>query len=307
MKANFDHFDEPNTGLRLPDPARSFVQGETDHLTDVILCPPHYLEPVPCCAVTRSSLESGFRACRSTALEQHAALIGLLRRRNVRCHLLEASPDMADMCFTRDIGVSTPFGHVVLNPAMPHRRGEVGVHIAALHAARIPFRQIVRGTLEGGDICVAREGLLLVGMSGERSSAAGVWEFATPFKDAGWQVMICPFHSDHLHLDTLFCMVGKQEAIGCIELLDPTFVQAVRACGITILPAPASEAGKLGCNILSLGGRHIIASSQVIATILRAAGYIVDLIDISQFAACGGGVHCLTQPLRRLPDCAPIH
>lgn len=253
MKANFDHLDGPSTGLRLPDTVRSFVQAETDRLTDVILCPPHYLAPVPCCAVTRSSLEGGFTACRSTALGQHAALIRLLRRHDVRCHVLEPWPDVADMCFTRDIGVSTPFGHVVLNPAMPHRRGEVVAHIVALNAARIPFRQIVRGTLEGGDICVAREGLLLVGMSGERSSAAGVEEFATPFRDAGWQVIICPFHSDHLHLDTIFCMIGEQEAIGCIDLLDPTFVNAVRACGITILPAPATEAGRLGCNVLSLG------------------------------------------------------
>lgn len=302
MKANFDHLDGPSTGLRSPGAARSFVQGETDTLTDVILCPPHYLAPVPCCAVTRSSLEGGFTACRSTALGQHAALTGLLRRNGVRCHVLEPSVDMADMCFTRDIAVATPFGHVVLNPAMPHRRGEVGAHIAALSAARIPFRQIVRGTLEGGDICVAREGLLLVGTSGERSSGAGVEEFATPFREAGWQVIICPFHSDHLHLDTIFCMVGEQEAIGCIDLLDAAFVNAVRACGITILPAPTSEAGRLGCNVLSMGGGRIIASSEIVATILRASGYLVDFVDISQFAACGGGVHCLTQPLQRLPD-----
>ncbi|UYY76895.1 dimethylarginine dimethylaminohydrolase family protein [Sphingomonas sp. R1] len=301
MKANFDHLDGPSISLRQPDPVRSFVQAETDRLTEVILCPPHYLAPVPCCAVTRSSLEGGFTSCRSTALEQHAALTGLLRRHGVRCHVLEPSPGMADMCFTRDIGVSTPFGHVVLNPAMPHRRGEVVAHIAALNAARIPFRQIVRGTIEGGDICVAREGLLLVGISGERSSAAGVEEFATPFRDAGWQVIICPFHFDHLHLDTIFCMVGEQEAIGCIDLLDPAFVNAVRSCGITILPAPATEAGRLGCNILSLGARRVIASSEIVATILRASRYLVDLVNISQFAACGGGVHCLTQPLQRLP------
>ncbi|AUW60360.1 hypothetical protein C1T17_15375 [Sphingobium sp. SCG-1] len=65
------------------------------------------------------------------------------------------------------------------------------------------------------------------------------------------------------------------------------------------MPSHLSET--LGCNILSLGGRRIIVSAadDIVSTRLRAAGYEVHATDVSQFAACGGGIHCLTQPLRR--------
>jgi N-dimethylarginine dimethylaminohydrolase len=63
---------------------------------------------------------------------------------------------------------------------------------------------------------------------------------------------------------------------------------------------PDSAASTLDCNILSLGDRHIVARTDgIVAPILRAADYDVTEVDISQFAACGGGIHCLTQPLRR--------
>jgi len=98
-------------------------------------------------------------------------------------------------------------------------------------------------------------------------------------------------------------MVEKDEAIGCLELLDPTFVEALYERGIKVIPMPTALSSSLGCNILSLGGRRILTSATdaVVTSALRKAGYAVDDIDISQFAACGGGIHCLTQPLRRIP------
>lgn len=304
MKVAFDACSGP--ALVGPSSAAppGVVRGETDRLTDVLLCPPHHLVPVPCCAVTRASLEQGFATRTTAALAQHAALVRLLERHGVRCHMLQPSPDLPDMCFTRDIGVATPFGLVALNPAMPHRRGEVAALTAAYARWNLPFTRVERGRVEGGDVCVARDGLLIIGTSGERSSAAGVEAFAAPFRAAGWQVLVCPFHGDHLHLDTIFCMVDRDEAIGCVELLDPRFVQAVAAQGIRILPAPARAAASLGCNVLALGQRSIVASAGdpgVTAT-LRRAGYAVDVVDISEFAACGGGIHCLTQPLRRVAE-----
>jgi arginine deiminase len=301
MKVEFDL--ATSSGLVGPCVSLSpaFVSCETDRLTDVVLCPPHHLAPVPCCAVARTSLENGFSTRTAAALEQHAALVDLLREHGVRCHMLQPSPDLPDMCFTRDVGVATPFGLVALAPAMPHRQDEVAALTQACARWNVPVAQITRGTLEGGDICVARDGLLLIGMSGERSSAVGVEEFAAPFRKAGWEVVICPFHADHLHLDTIFCMLAEDQAIGCLELLDPAFVRAVGRHGISILPAPASAAARLGCNILSLGERCIIASDADVAVteMLRKASYQVEVLDVSEFAACGGGIHCLTQPLRR--------
>lgn len=98
-------------------------------------------------------------------------------------------------------------------------------------------------------------------------------------------------------------MLDRTEAIACVELLDPEFVHQVTDRGIQILPVPARSATTLGCNILSLGERRIVASAgdrRVIDT-LENAGYAVETVEISQFAKCGGGIHCLTQPIRRVP------
>jgi N-dimethylarginine dimethylaminohydrolase len=302
MKIEFGAFESAAPLVFGLEKLRAHILGEADRLTDVILCPPHHLAPVPCCAVTRTKVKQGFTTHTEAALQQHARLVNALQDQGVRCHMLPPSPELPDMCFTRDIGVSTPWGMVVLNPAMPHRQGEVDALLTACQRWDIPVRRISRGTIEGGDICIAREGLLILGISGERTSLAGVEEFAAPFRLAGWDVLVCPFHADHLHLDTIFCMVNENEAIACVDLLDADFRRALTMHGISVLPMPSSLVSTLGCNILALGEKRILAAAtdDVVASTLGEAGYIVQRLDISQFAACGGGIHCLTQPLRRL-------
>lgn len=302
MKVDFEFHRGSFAGQSGAMPLKSRVVSEVDLLTDVVLCPPHHLAPVPCCAVTRQSLRDGFCVTPDEALEQHARLVSLLESEGVRCHILDPVPGLHDMCFTRDVAVATPFGLIALNPAMPHRKPEVDAFSSACERWRLPLGRVSAGTIEGGDICVAREGLLLAGSSGERTTSDGINGLAAPFREEGWDIVVCRFDADHLHLDTMFCMVGVDEAIACIDILDPDFVSAVRSRGISILPAPAQSSASLGCNILSLGDRRIVASSNDLAIkdTLVAAGYDVLPVDVSQFAACGGGVHCLTQPIRRV-------
>ena len=78
------------------------VRGETEPLTDVVLCAPDYLAPVPCCSVTRERLSEGFKITTSIALDQHRAVQRALTEAGVTCHMLAAAPGMPDLCFTRD-------------------------------------------------------------------------------------------------------------------------------------------------------------------------------------------------------------
>lgn len=301
MKIDFCVLSELGDAVTIRQP-EAHVTSETGRLTDVILCPPRYLTPVPCCSVTRQSIRSGFETCRETAAMQHDQLTALLERHGVRCHMLTPAPDLPDMCFTRDIAVATPFGLIALHPATDHRRREVERLMLACHDWGIAVSRIGEGTIEGGDICIARDGLLLVGISGERTSREGLDAFAAPFRATGWDVLACPFNPDYLHLDTIFCMVSPDQAIGCVDLLDVAFVDELKQRGISILPAPISSAGGLGCNVLHLDDRTIVTSTsdRAVIALLQGAGYQVEAVDVSQFAACGGGIHCLVQPLRRL-------
>src|ERR1700754_4845113 len=125
------------------------VQGETETLTEVLICPPSYLEPVPCCAVTRESIRQGFELSLDEAIDQHVELQNALARLDVTCRVLPPVPGLADMCFTRDAAVTTPWGLLGLNPSMPHRRHEVTqlLEFARSSGLRI-FGRVEQGMVE---------------------------------------------------------------------------------------------------------------------------------------------------------------
>ena len=276
--------------------------GESERLAHVLLCSPAYLEPVPCCSVTRESLRNGFATSRGAAREQHAALRRALAAGGVVCHDLPPAPDMPDLAFTRDIGVATPWGLVALNPALGHRSVEVDHFVAwAERHVDSPIGRVTGGRIEGGDVCIARPGLLIVGVSGTRTDDAGAEEFAAHFVAEGWDVVTCRFDEHFLHLDTIFCMLDETRALACLDALDERFLAAVADRGIELLPVSYKESRRLGCNVLSIDGRRVVTGAETprVSAMLRRHGFDVAEVGLDQFAACGGGVHCLTMPLAR--------
>jgi arginine deiminase len=278
------------------------VSGETDRLTEVLLCPPAFLEPVPCCSVTRERIRDGFSTCRETALAQHARLRSALEAQGVTCRVASAMGGMPDLCFTRDVAVTTPWGVVALNPALPHRRGEVDALLGMLAGlGERPLTRITCGTIEGGDICIVRPGLLIIGCSNERTDAQGADAFAKMFRAEGWDVLVYRYDPHFLHLDTIFCMLDSHRALACVEVLCDPFLAQLAEHDIDLIPVSYKEARQLGCNVLSIDGRTILTGSgqDRIAGELRRAGFMPIEVDISQLTACGGGIHCLTMPLVR--------
>ena len=287
---------------RVRPAARWQVRGESDRLTDVLLCPPSFLDPVPCCSVTREQVREGFTVCRATALAQHDALRAALEAQGVACHIAPPAADLPDLCFTRDAAVTTPWGMVALNPALPHRRPEADRLLAAAAALGVdPFARITAGTVEGGDVCVARPGLLILGCSGERTNEAGAEALATLFRRFGWDVLVYRYDPHFLHLDTIFCMLDANHALACTDVLSDAFLADLAARGIELIPVTYKEARRLGCNILSIDGSNILMGSgqDRVRGALARAGFTPIEVDISQLTACGGGVHCLTMPLAR--------
>lgn len=300
MKADIIGEFSPPSGYRT-DGGLS-VRGETDPLASIALCAPRFLEPVPCCSVTKQRLREGFETDNAAAMRQHTMLRRALEDKGVACHVLPAAPGSADMCFMRDVGVATPWGLVALKPALPHRAAEVD-HFStwAVSCLGTRPRRIRNGRIEGGDICIARPGLLIVGVSGVRTDDEGAAEFCEPFAADGWDVLLYRFDEHFLHLDTIFCMLDPNRALACVDVLDDAFLEAVRARNIELLPVSYKEARRLGCNVLSLDGRSIVASVSTprVSAMLRRSGFEVMEVDLGELAACGGGVHCLTMPLAR--------
>ena len=278
------------------------VRSETDRLLEVLLCRPTYLEAVPCCSVTRESLGSGFRPSVDEATRQHMTLEAILEANGVTTRRMRPQPGLADACFTRDASVMTPWGLLGLNPAAAHRRREPQQALDFARAQHLPIvGSVEAGTVEGGDVCIAREGFLIVGYSDERTSQRGAASVCELFAAAGWKTMTYRFDPHFLHLDTQFCMVDDDLALACVDVLQDDFLTAVTAQGIELVPVTYKEARRLGCNLLALGDRRVISSdsSPRVAHELRRRGVLVETVDISQFEQCGGGIHCLTMPISR--------
>jgi arginine deiminase len=257
---------------------------------------------VPCNAVTRESLARGLSSCPVSAGAQHRALVSRLESAGVECHLVPPKPGLADLAFTRDSVLMTPWGLVELRPSEPHRRGEPAHLAGALRALGVESLGAVdEGRVEGGDVCLLRPGLVMIGISGERTDEAGARALGRIFERSGWQALYTRIDPRFLHLDTQFTLVSGDCAVACLETLEPGFAQAMAGLGIELLPVAPGEVDRLEANLLSLGDKRLVAPAgdTRINQMLRRRGFQVIEVEIDQFVRCGGGVHCLTMPLAR--------
>lgn len=295
----------PTVRRTAPDP-RSFTGPNSEYglLREVLLASPRSLSIVPCNRVSEEALENGLSSCSVSASSQHRALVELLGRAGVQVRTVQSEAGLPDLAFTRDTSLMTPWGLIGLRPALRHRRGEVEVVLEAARAAGIPILgRIETGAVEGGDVCLLRPGHLVIGVSEDRTDSQGAQALGQIFEQRGWLVTRTPVDPDLLHLDTHFCVIDRNLALACEEKLDPAFVAMLRKLGIDIVSVRAEEIGTLGCNVLSLGGRRIVSTGSAprVDAELSSRGFEVLTASLGEFTQCGGGVHCLTMPLRRDP------
>jgi N-dimethylarginine dimethylaminohydrolase len=278
------------------------VDSETGRLTGLLLSPPTHLAMVPCNAVTRDSLARGLSSCTASAGAQHRAMVSKLEAAGVDCHLVPPKPGLADLAFTRDSLLMTPWGLVGLRPSEPHRRGEPAHLAGALDRLDIGALGVVdEGKVEGGDVCLLRAGLVMIGISGERTDEAGGRALGRIFERRGWRALYTRIEPRYLHLDTQFTLVSKHLGVACLETLEDGFAERMAGLGIELLPATPGEIDRLEANLLSLGGCRVVApgGETRLNRMLRQRGYDLIEVEIDQFVRCGGGVHCLTMPLGR--------
>jgi N-dimethylarginine dimethylaminohydrolase len=275
---------------------------EYDLLTEVMLASPRHLSLVPTNVVSMASIRNGESTSRPRADEQHQGLSEALTRCGAVVREIPPVAGLPDLTFARDSSFMTPWGLLGMRPGAAHRRGEVDAVLAAASEAGIPLLgKIEVGRVEGGDVCLMRPGHVAIGVSGERTDWQGAEAVGRLFAQFGWQVIYTTINPALLHLDTHFCMVDRELALGCVEELDAIFLRELARLNIEVIPVDAEEVASLGCNVLALGDRRILSSGGAprVDQLLKQRGYEVFTVDLDEFTKCGGGVHCLTMPLRR--------
>ena len=97
-------------------------------------------------------------------LAQHEKYVGILQSLDIEVITLEAEENYPDACFVEDTAVVTPSVAVITRPGAPARRGEEATVEPSLATHRPVARIEAPGTVDGGDVLVMGE-RVLIGLS----------------------------------------------------------------------------------------------------------------------------------------------
>jgi len=243
-------------------------------------------------ALVRPPGDSFRRAIRSNpaqidvllAQRQHAEYAQALAAAGLTVEALPPDERFPDSCFMQDGAVVIAGRAIIGRFGAESRRGEEDAVAAAL-AGRFPLSRIsAPGTLEGGDVLVLPD-RVVVGRSG-RTNAAGIAQLAVALADAGLPVYAAAVEG-YLHLMTAVTYLGQ----GMLLAVEGWPLPAPLA-DLRVLYVPKAEA--YAANVLAVGDKVVMpAGYGRTAAMLQALGFTVLPVPLSEFAKADGGVTCL--------------
>jgi N-dimethylarginine dimethylaminohydrolase len=152
------------------------------------------------------------------------------------------------------------------------------------------------GFLEGGDIIVTPSEIVVgLSMRTDNVGVRALQELVGPSR----RVRPIELARDVLHLDVAMGLVGPRTGLihrASIAGELPSSLSAVDWIDVT-----DEEAAEQGTNVLSLGPRRIAHDRRHsrIAAELRSRGFECVPFDLDELTKVGGGLRCMTLPLRR--------
>ena len=245
----------------------------------------------------------------SLAQSQHETLCSELDLAGAELIELSPSADLSlDAVYAHDASLATEFGLILMRPGKPNRIFE-GQHQGAFcsrFAVPTLAKIVAPGATEAGDILWLDARTLLIG-HGYRTNAAGIEQVRTLLAPKGIDVLSAPLPygpgpSACLHLMSLISLLDEHTALVDLPWLAVETVELLKSRGFQFIEIDCSERDTLACNVLSLGGKRLLAINENRKTNdkLRAAGFDVRTFPGSEICINGsGGPTCLTRPLLR--------
>lgn len=283
------------------------VTAQTGILTDVLLGKPDHFRWVALnsiSAVTLANAEAmGYRFDKQKAMRQHRQMVDVYEKNGIRVHWVEADEGLPSSVFTRDSSFMTPWGAVITSIQTPPRRRDYAVASHFYHRAGIPiWKWVTAGHFEGGDFCILKPGVALLGWSGDRSTKEGAEQVEGWLREKGWEVLVAPIPPQFVHMDAVVVMLEKGLALACEDALQPYALDYIKKRhAIEVIKVAYADCVKLGGNLVSLGRKRVLSMSHNVNVNkqLREAGFEVTAVDYDMFALGGGGVHCSCHELHR--------
>ena len=238
---------------------------------------------------------------------EHEAFRGALAEAGAAVVVAEGAVDgNPDAVYVYDPAVVAPQGAVLLHPGKRGRRGEVEPMARELERAGIPIlgRLEPPACAEGGDTLWLDDRTLAVGL-GYRTNAAGAEALARLLPDVDVLAFDLPHFrgaAEILHLMSLVSPLDHDLALVHLPLMPTRLVQLMQERGIAFVEVPEEEFDSMGCNVLALAPRVVLAldGNPETRRRLEAAGVEVRTYVGEELSRKGdGGPTCLTRPLLR--------
>ncbi len=255
--------------------------------------------------------ELGFRHAPrfEVAQAQHETLCGELTRAGAEVLQLQACNQLSiDAVYMHDASLPTDDGIILMRPGKSNRTVEAVAHREFCRSLGIPILGSIASpaTSEAGDMVWLDPKTLLVG-HGYRTNAAGISQMRQLLAAQKVEVLAAPLPygpgpSACLHLMSLMSLLDEETALVDLPWLAVETVELLKSRGLRLVEIDASERETLACNVLSLGGKRLVALAENSQTNerLQRAGFDVRAFPGSELCVNGsGGPTCLTRPLLR--------
>ncbi len=252
-------------------------------IENAIVCPPgaHFARGLTTAGLGPPILER--------ALAQHEGYCDALSRCGVALTRLESDPRHPDATFVEDTAVLTERGAILARPGAPSREAEVADIRKALAPFYRSFRTIVPpGTLDGGDVCQAGDHFF-IGIS-KRTNHEGARQLASFLAEDGYTSACVDLRGigGILHLKSGIAHLGD----GGLVLINALAGQDVFG-GHEIVLVEAGE--NYAANCLRVNDHVLLAAGHPkLRAALRALGYPVIELEMSEFRKMDGGLSCLS-------------
>ncbi|HWO96764.1 MAG TPA: dimethylarginine dimethylaminohydrolase family protein [Bacillus sp. (in: firmicutes)] len=281
---------------------KASCNSEYDELHTVVLCEPQYMTIREVINETQKHFKDvGIHIAK--AMEQHKQFVQTLRNHGINVILLPPLERYPEQVFTRDIGFTLGQTVFVAEMASDIRQGEEGILKEWLEKEHIPFYNLKKDQIEGGDVIIDRN-TIYVGVS-NRTNEKAIHHLQELLPD--YEVISVPFTEKYLHLDCVFNILSPDEALifpGVIE----DEVAALLSSRYDLIEVTEEEQFTLGTNVLSIGHKKVLSLpvNKAVNKQLRARGYEVIEVDITEIIKSGGSFRCCTLPIMRKAEKAGL-
>jgi len=212
-----------------------------------------------------------------------------------------------DALYVRDATLVTPVGIIACNMGKTARRTEPAIagDFYRQHGFKIAGTIEASGTIEGGDVIWIDDRTVVVGI-GYRTNLSGVEQMK---QILGPEIDVITVDLPHwngprdvFHLMSMISPLDKDLALIYPRPMPVSFIHWLQDKGMSLVHVPDEEYDSMGCNVLTLSPRKVLAvdGNPKTRQALEHAGCEVITYSGTEISAKGcGGPTCLTRPLVR--------